>query len=234
MRPWGVRSRNPSRRRNGSYTSSIVSTSSAEHRGERLDADRARAELLDDRRQELAIRGVEALVVDLEQAHGFPRRALVHSAVAVDLGVVADALEEPVHDARRSPAPPGDGDGGAGIDLDVEDPGRPLDDLGQLRLLVEVEAVGGPEAVAQRRGDPPGPGRGPDDGERLEGQAQGSGGRPLADHHVEGVVLHRRVEDLFDRVVEAVDLVDEEDVPLVEGGEHGREVPGRSIAGPDV
>ena len=38
----------------------------------------------------------------------------------------------------------------AGVDLDAEDPGRALDDLGQLGRRVEVEAVGGPEAVAER------------------------------------------------------------------------------------
>ena len=50
--------------------------------------------------------------------------------------------------------------------------------------------------------------------------------RALADHHVERVVLHRRVEDLLDRPVQAVDLVDEQDVALVEGGEDRGEVPG--------
>ena len=48
--------------------------------------------------------------------------------------------------------------------------------------------------------------------------------RPLADHHVEREVLHRRVEDLLDRAVEAVDLVDEQDVALVERGEDRGEV----------
>ena len=58
--------------------------------------------------------------------------------------------------------------------------------------------------------------------------------RPLADHHVEREVLHGRIEDLLDRVVEAVDLVDEQDVPLVEVGQDRGEVAGRSTAGPDV
>ena len=45
-----------------------------------------------------------------------------------------------------------------------------------------------------------------------------------ADHHVDGEVLHGRVEDLLDRVVEPVDLIDEEDVALIDVGEDGREV----------
>ena len=60
--------------------------------------------------------------------------------------------------------------------------------------------------------------------------------RPLADHDVDLVVLHGRVEDLLDGGVEAVDLVDEEDVALLEVGEQAGDVdlalerrPGRGV-----
>ena len=46
---------------------------------------------------------------------------LVDVAVAVDLGVVADALEQSVDDARRAPAAPGDGLGRRRVDGHVED-----------------------------------------------------------------------------------------------------------------
>ena len=49
---------------------------------------------------------------------------------------------------------------------------------------------------------------------------------PLAEHDVELEVLHRRVEHLLDGAGEAVDLVDEEDVALVELGEDRGEVAG--------
>ena len=49
--------------------------------------------------------------------------------------------------------------------------------------------------------------------------------RPLADDDVETIVLERRIEDLIDRMVEAVDLVDEEDVALVERGQDCGQVP---------
>ena len=112
------------------------------------------------------------------------------------------------------------------VDLDAQDPGRAPDDGRELVLAVEVEAVGHPEAVPERAADPARPRRGADDGERLEAQAQAPRAGPLADHHVEREVLHRRVEDLLHGAVEAVDLVDEQDVPLVEGREDGGEVPG--------
>ena len=52
---------------------------------------------------------------------------------------------------------------------------------------------------------------------RSSVQRPGSG--PLADHDVEPEVLERRVEDLLDRAVNAMDLVDEQHVALLERGQ---------------
>ncbi len=112
------------------------------------------------------------------------------------------------------------------LDADAEDRRRAVDDRGQLGLRVEVEPVGRPEPVAQRAADPSGAGGGADDRERLEAEAQRPRRRALADHHVQRVVLHRRIEDLLDRPVEAVDLVDEQDVALLERGQDRGEVAG--------
>ena len=226
IRPCGVRSRKPSRSRNGSYTSSMVSGSSASTAASAWTPTGSRLELLDDRRQQLAVGGVEAEVVDVEDRHRLDHGLLVDPPVAVDLGVVADPAEQPVDDPRRAPAALRDQPRGVRVDLDAEDARRPADDRGQLVLAVEVEPVGHAEAVPERAADPAGPGRRADHRERLEAQAQAPGARPLADHHVEREVLHRRVEDLLDRTVEAVDLVDEQDVALVEGGEDRGQVPG--------
>ena len=108
----------------------------------------------------------------------------------------------------------------------AEDDRRALDDRGELLVRVEVEPVGGAEPVAQRAADPARPGRGADHRERLEAEAERPGRRALADHDVERVVLHRRVEDLLDRAVEPVDLVDEQDVALLERGEDRGQVAG--------
>ena len=96
----------------------------------------------------------------------------------------------------------------------------------QFVVRVEVEPVRRPEPVPQRPADPPGPRRRADDGEWLQAQAQRPRRRTLADHHVERVVLHRRVQDLLDRAIEAVDLVDEQDVVVVERGQHRGKVAG--------
>ena len=59
-----------------------------------------------------------------------------------------------------------------------------------------------------------------------------SRGRALADDDVEHEVLHRGIEDLFDRTIEAVDLVDEQDVARFEVGENRGEVAGALDGGP--
>ena len=120
-----------------------------QHRGQRGDADRPRGELLDDRRQELPVGRIEPLVVDLHGSHRGGRGRLVDVPVAVDLGVVAHPLEEPIDDARGAAAPSGDGAGRGRFDGDLENGRRPLDDRGQLGLGVEVEPVGRTKAVAQ-------------------------------------------------------------------------------------
>ena len=94
--------------------------------------------------------------------------------------------------------------------------------------VVEVEPADEPEPVAQRPGDQPGAGGGPDQGEPGQVEPDAAGGRALADEDVELEVLHGRIEDLLHRPVQPVDLVDEEDVALLEVGEQGGQV-----AGPD-
>ena len=61
-------------------------------------------------------------------------------------------------------------------------------------------------------------------------QANGARRRPLPDDDVDGVVFHGGIEDLFDRTVETVYLVDEEDVAFLEIGEDGRKI-ARAIDG---
>ena len=102
--------------------------------------------------------------------------------------------------------------------------GGAADDLLELLDRVEIEPDRDAEAVAQRRGDQPLPGGRADQGEFGQVDPDRARRRPLADHQVERAVLHRRIEDLLDRRREAVDLVDEQDVAVLEIGEQGGEV----------
>ena len=72
----------------------------------------------------------------------------------------------------------------------------------------------------------PGAGGRADERERRQRQADARRRRALADDDVELEVLHRRVEDLLDGPRQAVDLVDEQDVALLELGEDRGQVAG--------
>ena len=226
MRPCGVRSMKPSRSRNGSCTSSIVSTSSDSTAASAATPTGPEANFWTIAASSL--RSAESRPSSSISMRRIASRAvvLVDDPVAVHLGVVADALQQAIDDARRASAATGDRAGRLGIDRHVEDLGRALDDLGQLVLGVEIEPVGRPETVTQRGADATRSGRGPDDGERLQAEPQAPRARSLADHHVEREVLHRRIEDLLDRPIEPMHLVDEEDVALIERGEDRGEVAG--------
>ena len=96
----------------------------------------------------------------------------------------------------------------------------------QLGVGVEVQAHGNAEAVAQRRGEQARARGGADQRELGEVDLDRARRRPFADDEVELVVLHGGIEDFLDRRVEAVDLVDEEDVAVFQVGEQRGEVAG--------
>ncbi len=141
-----------------------------------------------------------------------------------DLGVVADAAQQAVGDARGAAGAHGDLGGAVAVDGNAEDFGGALDDEAELVVGVELEAQEDAEARAQRRGEQAGAGGGGDEGEGLDLHDVGAGGGALADDDVELVVFERGVELLFEHGLEAVDLVEEEDLPLAQVGEDGGEV----------
>ena len=124
------------------------------------------------------------------------------------------------------------------VDGDAEDAGGALHDLGELLHRVVIEPVGDAEAVTQGPGEQARARGGTDEREARDVEPDGAGGRPLADHDVEEEVLHRGIENLLDVVVEAVNLVDEQDIAGLEVGEDGRKVTraldGRAARGVDL
>ena len=111
-----------------------------------------------------------------------------------------------------------------GGQLDREQARGAADDLLELLDGVEVEPDRNPEAVAQRRRQQPLAGGRADQGEAGQVDAHRARRRAFADHQVERAVLHRRVEHFLDRRREAVDLVDEQDVAVLEVGQQRGEV----------
>ena len=108
--------------------------------------------------------------------------------------------------------------------MEPEDVGGALDDDGKLLVGVVVEPVDEAEAGAQRGSEHAGAGGGSDEGEFGKLQLDGAGGGAGVDDDIEPEVFHGGVEVFLDGGVEAVDLVDEEDVAPLEVGEDSGEV----------
>ena len=113
---------------------------------------------------------------------------------------------------------------GIGQELQPEQPGAAHHDRLQLGHLVELQPGHDAEPVAQGRGQEARPGGGADQGERRQVEPDRARRRALADHQVELVVLHRRIEDLLHRRLQPVDLVDEQHVARLQVGQNGGKV----------
>ena len=191
----------------------------AERDGERREPDRAAAEPLDHAAQELAVEALEPDRVDLEQRQRLLGDRGRDDSLVTHLGDVAHAAQDAVRDPRRAARAARDELCRVVGDLDAEDAGRAAHDRRELDRAVVVEPEREAEAVAQRRRQQPGARRRADQGERRQVERQRARSRALPDDDVEPEVLERRIEDLLRRAVEAVDLVDEEDVARLERGQ---------------
>src|SRR5918911_3626355 len=95
------------------------------------------------------------------------------------------------------------------------------DDL-QIMLRIEVQVLHDAEAPAQRSSNQTSTGRRSDQSELRQLQLDGASSRALPDHDVQLIILHRRVEHLFNLWLETMNLVYEEDFALLQIGEQGR------------
>src|SRR5262249_7693322 len=100
----------------------------ADRRRDLSDADPAAVELFNDHRQQFAVDFVQAVAVDLHPVERVGGHFGGDVSVVFYFGVIPDAAQQPVGDARRATRPRGDRARAAVDDLGVEDRGRTLDD----------------------------------------------------------------------------------------------------------
>jgi hypothetical protein len=118
--------------------------------GQRGQPDRLAPEAAAQRLEDGPVHLVQAELVHPEEVEALGRRRSVDGAVAPHLGEVADPAQQAVGHAGRAPRALGDPRRPLLVDLDLQDPGRALDDGPQVGRRVEVEAADEAEAVAQR------------------------------------------------------------------------------------
>ena len=151
---------------------------------------------------------------------------MVDDAVAIDVGVIANTLHKAVCDARGETRTGRKESGRFGVDFCVQNVRSAGDDLFDLGLFVIFEAVDNAETVAERTSKRAGASRGADASEMGEVETDGTGGGAFAYDDVELIVLHRRIENLFNGATETVNFIDKEDVAVFEVGENAGEVAG--------
>ena len=140
------------------------------------------------------------------------------------LGVVDDATQETVRNTRSAARTRGDLVGGLRVDGRAQQRGGTGDHRLQFIGLVELEVGREAEAVAQRGRQQAGSRRRAHDRKGRKGERDRRRAGPLAHDDVDTEVLHGEVEHFLGGSREAVDLVDEEDVALLEAGENRGEV----------
>src|SRR5579859_1705205 len=203
--------------------------------GQRVQADGATIELLDDGQQQVAVGLVEADLVDLQRCQGRLSHLACDDAVGAHLGIVAHALEQAVDDTRGAARAACDLFNALFIGRDFEDARRTGQDLFERGSLVVLHAVNSPEAVAQRGGERADARGGSYDGECWQAETQGTRARPFADHHIQREIFHRRIQALLDGAAQAVDFVDEQHFARLQGrqdrGQVARVFDGRARGG---
>lgn len=122
----------------------------ADDRGDRTYAGRSAAEFFDDSSEHVTVGRFEAKRIDFEETECLTGRSSINLVFAVDLSVVADALQDAVGDARGLTAGMGNDIGTGVIEFDPEDAGGTENDTFDFCRRIELESVRGTETVAER------------------------------------------------------------------------------------
>ena len=198
----------------------------AESRRQRFQTHRAAVVHLNDRAEQAAVQLVQTQGVHVHPLQAQQGHIPVNDAVAQHRGKVADALEEAVCHAGRAAAALGQLIGAFRRDGLIQNACRPLDDVGKLVRAVKLQLEQHTEAVPQRAGDLSGTGGGAHQRKARQVDADALGAGAFADHDVQRVVFQRRIQHLFHLPGQAVDLIDEQHIALLQIGEQGGKVTG--------
>ncbi|CDN43722.1 hypothetical protein BN871_DJ_00040 [Paenibacillus sp. P22] len=196
----------------------------ADRRCDRVQAYGAAAIVGDHRLQHLVVDPVESERIHRDQRQRLLGELVRNDAVAADLREIANPLEEPVGDPRRSPRAQCDLGGRIADHADLQNLGGAGDDERQLVRAVILQPADDSEAVAQRGAEQPGAGRGSDQRERGQVKPHGARAGTFADHDVQAEILHRRVQHFLHGAVQAVDFVDEQHIALLQVREQGGQI----------
>lgn len=187
-------------------------------------AHRAAVEFVNHRFQQALVHLVQAIVVNLNHGQGVVRQLLRNHAVAAHLGVIPHPAQQGIGHAGRAAGAQRDLQGALRVHGHVQQPRGPFDNGAQLLPRIIIQSVHQAEAGTQRAGQHPGAGGGTHQGELGQVELDGAGVRPLVDNNIQPEILHGRVQILLNGRVQAVDLINKQNIPLFQIGQHAGQV----------
>ena len=191
-----------------------------------VQAHRPPAIALQHQGEQAPITGIEAPAIDPVQAQGPIHEIGADAAMALHGGHIPHPPQQSVGNPGRAPAAPGHLQGRIRIQLQLQEPRRPLHNRLEILEAVKLQPLDQAEAIPQGRTERAGLGGGPHQGEWGQGQGAGAGRGALAHGEIEAKVLHGRVEDFFGDPVEPVDLINEQQLLGLEVHQQAHDVAG--------
>src|SRR5262245_60522209 len=196
----------------------------ADCRTDRVQADGTAIELLDDRLENACIHVVKPEHVHVEQFERLVGDRLRDDALVLHLSEVADTSQQTVGDARRSTRAPSNLRCAVAVDLDLHHVGRPPHDQLEILSRIEVQTLLDAETRSHRRREHAESRGRADERELFNRHRDRLRLRSIGEPNVDLVVLHRRIEELFDDRPETMDLVDEQNVARAQVGQRHDEI----------
>ena len=141
---------------------------------QRRDADGAAAELDDDGFQDSLIHFIQAIVIDIEHGQGLIGELSGDDAIALDLGIIADASKEVIGDAGGAAAAASDFQGAFFGDPDIEDGAGAVDNFLQFFARIVIQPLLNREAGEERGSEESGAGGGSNQCKAREVQSDGA------------------------------------------------------------
>src|SRR4029079_12196459 len=176
---------------------------------QRFHPNRSSSKLVDDGQKNLTVHFVKPRGIDTQPGKCVLGDSLGNLSRRLDLSIVAHPLDQPIHDAWGSSRTSGNFPCAFGCDRNPEHPRRACHDGLQLRWRIKLQPVDKAKSVSEWGSQGPSPGRRSNQRKPRKIQFPRSGRRPLTDHEIELIVLHRWIERLLDRGRKSVNLVDE-------------------------
>src|SRR5271170_2932668 len=137
---------------------------------------------------------------------------------------IAHAAQQTIRHARRPPATARNFRRARLVHGNSQNPRRPLHDQQQILRRIKFQPVHDPKPRTQRRHNQPRARRRPNQRETIQLIRMHPRPRPLPDNQIHAKILHRRIQNLLQRRLQAVNFIQKEKILRLQRSEHRGQV----------